>query len=71
MTMNGAWQRDNFGGGKSETKLCSICGRPYTGMGNNPQPVIDNFDRRCCDECNYNVVVPARLARQAKGQSPY
>ena len=41
-----------------EKKVCSICGKPYTGWGNNAEPVNDG---RCCDMCNTTVVIPARL----------
>jgi len=39
-------------------KTCSICRRPYTGYGNNAEPVNQG---RCCDECNFTDVIPARL----------
>ncbi len=38
--------------------VCSICGKPYTGYGNNAQPINDG---RCCDECNAKVVIPRRI----------
>ena len=41
-----------------EAKICSICGRPYIGFGNNAQPVNNE---RCCDSCNINIVVPRRI----------
>lgn len=41
-------------------KVCSICHKPYTGWGNNAMPVNDG---ECCDECNWLVVIPARLER--------
>jgi hypothetical protein len=37
---------------------CSICGEEYTGFGNNAQPVNPG---RCCDGCNWTVVMPARV----------
>jgi len=37
---------------------CSICGKKYVGYGNNAWPINDG---RCCDACNYNRVIPARL----------
>ena len=41
---------------------CCICGREIEGYGNNPHPVYaDDFDARCCDECNDNVVIPLRI----------
>lgn len=37
---------------------CIICNKEYTGMGNNAQPVGEG---RCCDKCNAEFVVIARL----------
>ena len=50
----------------TEVKSCSICKEEIYGMGNNPQPVILNGKKlevadSCCSDCNYNVVIPARL----------
>ena len=50
---------------KFKKKRCSICGKEYTGWGNNAQPVNDG---RCCDECNANVVIPTRI-HEWKGAS--
>jgi hypothetical protein len=38
--------------------FCDICGKPYQGYGNNPAPLPGE---RCCDTCNWTVVIPARL----------
>lgn len=38
--------------------VCPICGKRFKGYGNNPRPV--KKEGRCCDECNRNVVIPAR-----------
>ena len=46
-------------------QVCSICGKPYTGYGNNAQPINDG---RCCDECNAKVVIPKRIERYYKGE---
>ena len=40
---------------------CSLCDGNYILGGNNPQPVIDDFDARCCDLCDDGVVMPARI----------
>lgn len=45
---------------KEKAHICSICGRLFEGYGNNPKPVEDLGV--CCDECNRNVVIPARLS---------
>lgn len=43
-----------------ETYQCVICKGTFKGWGNNPFPVRE--DGRCCDDCNQNVVVKARLS---------
>jgi len=40
--------------------ICSICNVEFTGWGHNPQPVIDDINARCCDDCNMSVII-ARL----------
>ncbi len=46
--------------------ICCICKvEEIKGMGNNPEPVksmTGRFGNRCCDFCNYSVVLPARMA---------
>lgn len=42
---------------------CCICDKKIVGYGNNPYPVVDDDNARCCDECNLYYVIPARLAR--------
>lgn len=46
---------------------CCICGKPLTGYGNNPWPVRDAG--KCCDFCNLNRVIPARLIQYEKGEN--
>lgn len=41
-------------------KVCVICGKEYDGYGNNAQPVKDG---KCCDKCNQEVVIPARIKK--------
>ena len=45
-------------------KRCCICNKPFRRgeYGNNPEPVKPYSSGMCCDECNLNKVVPARLA---------
>lgn len=45
---------------------CSLCGEPFSGMGNNPEPLAE-FEQRCCDVCNETKVIPARIARMVVG----
>lgn len=41
-----------------ESFVCSICGKETNGHSNNAQPVNDG---KCCDECNFTVVMAKRL----------
>ena len=41
--------------------ICNICGREIEGQGNNPFPISESDDDRCCDYCNKAYVIPARL----------
>lgn len=43
------------------TKVCCICGKEFKGWGNNPWPVKE--DGECCDQCNWEKVVPARIRK--------
>ena len=45
---------------ETEKKVCVICGKEYDGYGNNAQPVKDG---KCCDKCNLEVVIPARIKK--------
>ena len=38
---------------------CLLCGEGIEDMGNNPEPV--SSVGRCCDDCNWNEVIPVRL----------
>ena len=42
-------------------KICCICGKEFEGYGNNPYPLKNEGE--CCDKCNTNFVIPARLAK--------
>lgn len=48
-------------------KICCICGKKFSGWGNNPDPITDKDgnlfpeNARCCDECNGMYVIPARI----------
>ena len=54
-------------------QTCCICGKPFYGFGNNPDPAIfDDYEtgaemRLCCDLCNTSVVVPLRVMRMKIG----
>lgn len=41
---------------------CCVCGAKILDYGNNPYPVVDDEDARCCDQCNMEYVIPARIA---------
>lgn len=42
---------------------CNLCGREIEGYGNNPAPLIQIDDDRCCDLCDSMYVIPARIAQ--------
>lgn len=42
----------------NKTKICSICGKPFTTYGNNPKPF--NVNEVCCDYCNTEYVIMTR-----------
>lgn len=42
-------------------KQCCICGCQVEGIGHNPSPVIKRKGAVCCNMCDANVVLPARL----------
>lgn len=41
--------------------VCCICGKTKEGYGNNPWPIKEYSEGRCCDGCNEHIVIPARL----------
>lgn len=43
---------------KSEKRVCSICGKEFTGYGNNAEPINNGI---CCDECNVDIVIQRRI----------
>tara|TARA_R100000988_G_C3952612_1_gene141908 strand:+ start:369 stop:545 length:177 start_codon:yes stop_codon:yes gene_type:complete len=43
---------------KKEKKLCVICGDAIHDYGHNAEPTAKG---RCCDECNYNIVLNDRI----------
>lgn len=47
---------------------CSICGKELKGYGNNPYPVMKGETDRCCDTCNQEKVIPARIKLLLKGE---
>ena len=49
-----------------EYQTCCICGREFEGMGNNPEPV--KHEGVCCDDCNAEVVIPARIEQMINGK---
>lgn len=40
---------------------CCLCGNLYIGYGNNPYPLSLNESDKCCNDCNMNLVLPARI----------
>jgi hypothetical protein len=52
---------------KEELIICCLCNEEITPdasgwqYGHNPAPLGETEDDRCCDSCNYQEVIPARL----------
>lgn len=46
---------------------CIFCGKEKEGYGNNPFPLATLKDGKCCDNCNLNKVLPARLKQITLG----
>ena len=44
--------------GPDTRKKCPICRRRYDGPGHDALPVLPG---RCCDKCNRDYVIPARM----------
>ena len=42
----------------NDTKICSICKKPFSEYGNNPAPFHGEI---CCDDCNAKYVLPLRV----------
>lgn len=51
---------------ESMDHMCVICGKEFHGWGNNAQPVANGL---CCDDCNIEEVIPARLKELQKHES--
>ena len=45
---------------EKEEKKCVLCGKRYSGWGNDAWPLADGY---CCDKCNNEKVIPARIAQ--------
>lgn len=48
---------------EKDVRRCCFCGKPLVGddrFGNNPEPLMDHG--RCCNACNADLVIPARIA---------
>lgn len=52
---------DNVNNG-AEPQACAICDEPIVGESHNPEPVAAS-PKRCCNSCNENEVIPARIKR--------
>ena len=49
-------------------KTCCLCGGEFEGYGNDPAPLKESGE--CCDRCNAEKVIPARLeAALAPGET--
>lgn len=57
-------------------KICCICNKEFEGFGNNPYPLCvpntlkDASEQRCCDLCNENYVISARILQMTGDLTP-
>lgn len=63
-------QADGSGiSGAKTTYKCSFCGEEHEGYGNDPWPVDMEPEHRVCDNCNTEVVIPARIKQLFKKEN--
>lgn len=44
---------------------CCLCGKKCENKwGNNPEPIVAYNKGKCCNQCNMEKVIPARLMRR-------
>lgn len=53
---------------EEEPFICSLCEKPSFGYGNDPWPLAKKVGDRCCDVCNVEHVIPARIAMISKSK---
>ena len=51
---------------KKNKFVCCICGREVKGWSNNPAPIVNEQGAKCCDVCNWEKVIPARISTMRK-----
>lgn len=53
---------EEIGFDPDDTVTCCLCGKQIPWReSNNPWPLVDDEESRCCHDCNDSKVVPARL----------
>jgi hypothetical protein len=45
----------------SDKKVCDLCASEFTEWGNHPWPLLNHDGAVCCDRCNLEFVIPARI----------
>jgi len=50
-------------GRSPEAHICSICQKEFTEFGSTAEPINNG---RCCNRCNDEVVIPARIRRMRR-----
>ena len=48
--------------------VCCFCGKTFNDWGNNPYPACEDENARCCDDCNNEVVLPARILAMSRNK---
>ena len=60
---------EDFDGSGERAFECAICDEWFRGWGNNPAPVTEDPEARCCGECNAMVVIPVRMYLMTTGKT--
>jgi len=65
-----------IGSGKRQALTCCLCGQPITGYGHNPDTDPNRWQKplgaeRCCERCNHERVLPARMGLGYQGLGTY
>jgi len=46
---------------KDKNQTCVICQKEFTEWGNNPEPIKNFNEGKCCNSCNNDIVIPYRI----------
>ena len=53
---------------RNEKHTCCLCGKKFSGLGNNAQPLAKGT---CCDECNNIVIIARSVGLTKSDETPF